>query len=186
MILQQFEGSFSAVSKPIFASKYSYCSIVQALQELRTFAPLQTFKHFANTISLKSAMLVKLNFIKICNTSARVAEVAKFCQLPPNFEFSAKWFCRSQRILQNGCWRPKICADTAEKDPNFRFDPSPAPRVGPPRQWGTARSSRRTPVAIRTTECDWTFLDGREFGPDVGRACLHDTVALDFATQSLR
>ena len=31
-----FEGSFSAVSKPIFASKRSHCSIFQALQDLHT------------------------------------------------------------------------------------------------------------------------------------------------------
>ena len=42
MILQQFEGSFSAVSKPIFASKHSFCSIFQDLQDLCTSARIQT------------------------------------------------------------------------------------------------------------------------------------------------
>ena len=32
-----FEGSFSAVSRPTLASKFSFCSIFQSLQDLRTF-----------------------------------------------------------------------------------------------------------------------------------------------------
>ena len=35
-------GSFSAVSKRNFARKYAFDSIFQALQDLRTFAPLQS------------------------------------------------------------------------------------------------------------------------------------------------
>ena len=38
-------GSFSAVSKRNFARKYAFDSIFQALQDLRTFAPLQ-FQNF--------------------------------------------------------------------------------------------------------------------------------------------
>jgi hypothetical protein len=45
-------GSFSAVSKPVFASKHAFDSIFQALQNVQTFAPLQS-QHF--TISQKSA-----------------------------------------------------------------------------------------------------------------------------------
>ena len=40
-IRQTVEASFSAVSKPIFASKYSFFSISRDLQDLHTFAPLQ-------------------------------------------------------------------------------------------------------------------------------------------------
>jgi hypothetical protein len=39
--VQALEGSFSAVSTPIFASKYSFCSIFRDLQDLQSFAPLQ-------------------------------------------------------------------------------------------------------------------------------------------------
>ena len=35
-------GSFSAVSKPNFATKYAFDSIFQALQDLHPFAPLQS------------------------------------------------------------------------------------------------------------------------------------------------
>ena len=37
-------GSFSSVSKPIFASKYSFCSIFRDLQDLQTFAPLESLQ----------------------------------------------------------------------------------------------------------------------------------------------
>ena len=42
------EGSFSAVSTPIFASKNSFCSVFQDLQDCHTFAPLETqnFRNF--------------------------------------------------------------------------------------------------------------------------------------------
>ena len=41
-ILQILAGWFSAVSKRIFARKYAFDSIFQALQDLHTFAPLQS------------------------------------------------------------------------------------------------------------------------------------------------
>ena len=39
---QNIKGSLSASSKPIFAIKYSFCSIFRDLQELYTFAPLRS------------------------------------------------------------------------------------------------------------------------------------------------
>ena len=36
------EGSFSAVSTPIFASKYAFFSIFRDLQDSHTFAPLES------------------------------------------------------------------------------------------------------------------------------------------------
>ena len=47
--ISPLDGSFSAVSKPIFATKYSFCSIFRDLEEWHTFAPLQThfFRFFA-------------------------------------------------------------------------------------------------------------------------------------------
>ena len=38
------EGSFSAVSTPSFASKYSFCNVFRDLQDCHTFAPLETKK----------------------------------------------------------------------------------------------------------------------------------------------
>ena len=40
-IPQTLEGSFSAVSTPIFTSKYSFCSVFRDLQDYHTFAPLE-------------------------------------------------------------------------------------------------------------------------------------------------
>ena len=49
LAVQTLEGSFSSVSKPIFATKYSFCSIFRDLQDLQTFAPLQiqNFRDFS-------------------------------------------------------------------------------------------------------------------------------------------
>ena len=41
LLCQILEGSSSIIPKPIFASKFSYCSMFRALQYLRTFTPLQ-------------------------------------------------------------------------------------------------------------------------------------------------
>ena len=38
---ETLEGSFSAVSKPIFTTKYSFCRIFQDLQDSHSFAPPQ-------------------------------------------------------------------------------------------------------------------------------------------------
>ena len=38
------EGSFSAVSTPIFTTKYAFCSSFRDLQDSKTFAPLQIQK----------------------------------------------------------------------------------------------------------------------------------------------
>ena len=41
---ETLEGSFSSVSTPIFASKYSFFSIFRDLQDVHSFAPLHTQK----------------------------------------------------------------------------------------------------------------------------------------------
>ena len=46
-------GSFSAVSKRNFARRYAFDSIFQALQDLHTFAPLQS-QNFSKKIYLKN------------------------------------------------------------------------------------------------------------------------------------
>ena len=53
IFLQTLRGSFSAVSTPIFASKYSLESSRRDLQDLHAFAPLgpQYFRNFANISS---------------------------------------------------------------------------------------------------------------------------------------
>ena len=59
-------GSFSAVSKRIFARKYAFDSIFQALQDLHTFAPLQS-QIFSKSQFENSAISVKnqQNFVQM-------------------------------------------------------------------------------------------------------------------------
>ena len=51
------DGPFSAVSTPILATKYSFFSIFRDLQDLHTFAPLQSKKKLA-----KFKLLILQNF----------------------------------------------------------------------------------------------------------------------------
>ena len=75
---QTLEGSFSAISKPIFAKKYNYhqkyafCKMFQNAQYLQPFAPLQTQN--SNSIS--------------------VSKISDFGESPTNIHIS-------QNILQN-------------------------------------------------------------------------------------
>ena len=75
-IRQTLEGSFSAVSKPNFASKYAFDSIFQALQDLHPFAPLQS-QNFQ--IKKKNS-----NFREI--SAKTIANVAKFANFLSNFK----------------------------------------------------------------------------------------------------
>ena len=67
-------GSFSAVPKRHFATKYAFDSIFQALQDLYTFAPLQS-QNFRKNRFEKSAICVKIE-----QHFANVAKSAKFCR----------------------------------------------------------------------------------------------------------
>ena len=60
---QTLEGSFSSVSKPIFATKYSFFSIFQDLQDSHTFAPLRiqnTRKNSSNFFEFLLEFLQKI------------------------------------------------------------------------------------------------------------------------------
>ena len=106
---QTLEGSFSSVSKPIFATKYSFFSILRDLQDLHTFAPLQTqnlrksssnfFRMFAR-ISAKilifrqfstkknfAPILMKFsrNFAKYLRNFLKFRKFPNFCGIPTNF-----------------------------------------------------------------------------------------------------
>ena len=75
------EGSFSAVSTPSFATKYSFCSVFQDLQnELAEFATcLQFFSNFANSAKL----LVKFS---------------DFCKIFLDFRFFSEFSCQILKI----------------------------------------------------------------------------------------
>ena len=60
---QTLEGSFSSVSTPIFATKYSFFSIFQDLQDSLTFAPLRiqnTRKNSSNFFEFLLEFLQKI------------------------------------------------------------------------------------------------------------------------------
>ena len=86
---QTLEGSFSAVSKPIFATKYSFCSYFRDLQDLQTFAPLQIqkFRYFANFCNFlqfcRYFCKMLLNYSKICHFSFGFSR--KFAGISQNF-----------------------------------------------------------------------------------------------------
>ena len=58
-------GSFSAVSKQNFARKYAFDSICQALQDLHTFAPLQS-QFFSQKINWKNQQFSVKIQEKVC------------------------------------------------------------------------------------------------------------------------
>ena len=70
---QTCRGSFSAVSKPIFATKYSFFSIFRDLQDLHTFAPLQTPKFCKFLRFFKTILRIQLDHLvdleKCCKMS---------------------------------------------------------------------------------------------------------------------
>ena len=67
--------SFSAVSKRNFERKYAFDSIFQDLQDVHTFAPLQSL-NFAKNQFEKSAI-----FVKIPQNFANIVKFAKVCQI---------------------------------------------------------------------------------------------------------
>ena len=111
-------GSFSAVSKRNFATKYAFDSIFQSLQDLYTSAPLQS-QNLAE-IGLKNQHFFLLKFHKNCCFFKPI-----FCE---NFEIAAvqkhanllelEKCCRTHILLQNFVLiqlrtsPPKICKNT--------------------------------------------------------------------------
>ena len=69
-------GLFSAVSKRIFARKYAFDSIFQALQDLHTFALLQ-FQNFSKKRFEKSAIFVKIQQT-VCKSRKMLQNFPKF------------------------------------------------------------------------------------------------------------
>ena len=112
-----FRGSFSAGSKPIFASKYAFCSIFQNLQENHLLA--SKFCKFLPKIC---------KTLKICDIFWEILhkfqKSAKFWQNFQNFRrnlqnlLARRWFsCRFWKTLKNAYLDAKIGFDTAENEP---------------------------------------------------------------------
>ena len=72
-------GSFSAVSKRNFARKYAFDSIFQALQDLHTFAPLQSQKFSKQSVWKISNF--RENSATFFANVPKCCKVCKFCQI---------------------------------------------------------------------------------------------------------
>ena len=123
---QTLEGSFSSVSRPIFATKYSFFSIFRYLQDLQSFAPLQIqkfskirqfFSYFLFKFAEKIHYLKYFStiFIEFCTDSDEFFSefrrlVFKMLRVPPNFRISKKFcehFLNADRISTE-FWCAKI------------------------------------------------------------------------------
>ena len=72
-------GSFSAVSKRNFARKYAFDSIFQALQDLHTFAPLQSQNFSKKSVwKISNFRENSATFCKCCKNLQTFAIFAKF------------------------------------------------------------------------------------------------------------
>ena len=69
--------STAVFAKRIFASAYAFDNIFQALQDVHTFAPLQT-QHFSKKSVLKSTMFVKCQQFFTIFAKSGVAHDAAF------------------------------------------------------------------------------------------------------------
>ena len=85
---QILEGSFSAV-QPIFASEHSFYSICRALQDLRSFAPLQTQNANRRSVKMSAIWWVLAEDCKI---------ITSVDKLMSNFE-KISMFCAHTRCL---------------------------------------------------------------------------------------
>ena len=86
---QTLEGSFSSVSKPIFATKYSFSSIFQDLPYLHTFAPVQ-IKNIRKIWS--NVFVVLLDFLQNITTFRQFSSnfaliLITFSFFPPAYSF---------------------------------------------------------------------------------------------------
>jgi len=104
-------GSFSAVSKPIFAGKYAFSA---SFSVYTSCARLNRSKLniLANNRFTKPAIFVKFQ-------QNIFANLANICKILPNCKMSARQSRRSKKMLKSAYLLAKIGADTAENEPNF-------------------------------------------------------------------
>ena len=97
-----FRGSFSAVSTPIFASKYAFFCIFRDLQENHLLAS---------------------KFCKILWKNCKILQhFAIFCCRKLQNLLARRWFsCRSRKMLKDAYLDAKIGVDPAENTPIFNL-----------------------------------------------------------------
>ena len=110
-----FGSPFSAVSKPMFASKYSFCSIFLDLQVLHIFTPLQV-QTFTKTSNQMFGIQFTLDFCKFATTRKTFLFLFLFFNLSPTrlgarLALLLRHFCSS--LPRQGCWF-RWCRDFAK------------------------------------------------------------------------
>ena len=107
-----------AVSKPNFASKYAFDSIFQALQDMHTFAPLQSQ-------NFRKKSVWKISDFR--ENAARKLQMSRNLQNFAKFELKFQKFQLENLIKSGRFWKmltnayllAKIGADTAENEQHF-------------------------------------------------------------------
>ena len=115
------KGSFSAVSKPIFATKYSFCSIFRDLQDSHSFAPFQSQNSSKNVVT-NLAKLKNFNFQFNSIFASSTLKLLFFFEISMKFhrnftecqKFWWTWCCKLQksRFFQK---IPKFCRNILQK-----------------------------------------------------------------------
>ena len=103
---QTLGGSFSSVSKPIFASKYAFCSIFRDLQDLQTFAPLQiqNFSQKSSNFFRKWVMNWSIFFIFALNFAVLRPKLDEF------FSEFRQFFQKISKFVENLMKFQKKCS----------------------------------------------------------------------------
>ena len=112
-------GSFSAVSKRNFARKYAFDSIFQALQDLHSFAPLQSQNVRKKSVWKSSNF--RENSAKLLQMSQNLQNVAKFQKIQLDNLVDFEKCCKTRIFLQRSApiqpktieILPKICQKLA-------------------------------------------------------------------------
>ena len=127
-----FLGSFLAVSKRNFATKYAFFQVFRDLQNylakfsriLQNFAKNQWFSQKSAVFLQKSGDFAK-NLQNFCQISGFLqkkmlifAKTADFFQNFENFENLARKFCRSRKTWKNEYLVAILAVDTAENEPS--------------------------------------------------------------------
>ena len=109
LLRQTLESSFSAVSTPIFATKYSFCRVFQDLQDLQSFAPLRS-QNFSKKVVPILSFLNKVEWFIQFKFHENALKLVFF------FEILMK-FCRN---FTNMLRMSRIFNFLKKKDQNFR------------------------------------------------------------------
>ena len=103
---QTLEGSFSAVSKQNFATKYSFCSVFRDLQDFQSFAPIEIEKNsekYRRTFSDVCQNFAKIRSHGRVTVETRIVESALRSELDPLESTAVHLFARAAVLRSEMC-----------------------------------------------------------------------------------